>query len=99
MKLDPQWIHIVEESKLNKRKIQIINLKPNRKCKITFLSSKTMNMKTGYENGTFNFGVFSKMFGRNDALKNDVRTHTIERPFECKHCQARFKTRDQLSNL
>ena len=54
-------------------------------------------MKTVHKNGTFNFEFFSKMFGRNDALKNDVRTHTIERPFECKHCQARFKTRDQLS--
>ena len=36
-------------------------------------------------------------FARADELKRHMRTHTKEKPFECRLCGAKFARRDHLN--
>jgi hypothetical protein len=42
------------------------------------------------------FRFCSRPFRRLEHLKRHVRTHTRERPFECRHCSRAFSRRDNL---
>lgn len=38
-----------------------------------------------------------RMFKRMEHLRRHLRTHTLERPYECTHCQKRFSRSDNLA--
>ncbi|KAI0641047.1 hypothetical protein C8Q79DRAFT_920436, partial [Trametes meyenii] len=38
-----------------------------------------------------------RMFKRMEHLRRHLRTHTLERPFQCEQCQKRFSRSDNLA--
>ena len=96
----------VEESQLNKRKIQNSNNQPKtktarfkcQKCENTYLTARILKVhkKIAHEKKRFKCEYCKKLFSRKDILEIHERIHTNEKPFDCNYCQAKFRSKPNL---